>query len=271
MSEVALAFHEEPDRKTRDVTPKSSRRPATPGKRRAVRRKASRGAHATSPESARPARSRAKETATPPSALRYESLAVRYIKNSLPSNPQDLTRYIIISSHHLRAKMEQLKALARIEMGSKMYWQTLAEGQVCGERFLFALELLGNILEEAELSKGGRPSKTSPSQGRVLTLEQMGIPRQLSSDCQRIARHPFELRTTIIDARRKGDIPTKLSLLWLIGLQERFQPVPFPPLPDDLFDAILGDPAWPYDFATRGRSIERHYPTVLSDRMKGSG
>lgn len=41
-----------------------------------------------------------------------------------------------------------------------------------------------------------------------------------------------------------------------------------PPLPDGVFDLILADPPWKYDFSeTDQRKIENHYPTMASDAI----
>lgn len=46
------------------------------------------------------------------------------------------------------------------------------------------------------------------------------------------------------------------------------EPEPPPPLPDGVFDLILADPPWQYDFAeTDNRKIENQYPTMTVDQI----
>jgi|GEM_PF-1777949 len=49
---------------------------------------------------------------------------------------------------------------------------------------------LGEMLRETRLSKGGRPSKTAPDSRNGFTLRELGIDKNLSSWCQRLASAP---------------------------------------------------------------------------------
>jgi hypothetical protein len=49
---------------------------------------------------------------------------------------------------------------------------------------------LGDMLRETRLSKGGRPSKTVPNTRNGFTLYELGIDKNLSSWCQRLASAP---------------------------------------------------------------------------------
>jgi hypothetical protein len=61
---------------------------------------------------------------------------------------------------------------------------------------------LGQMLRETHLSKGGRPSKTVPDSRNGFTLRELGIDKNLSSWCQRLAGAPKdEFERAMAEAR----------------------------------------------------------------------
>ena len=64
---------------------------------------------------------------------------------------------------------------------------------------------LGEMLRKTHLSKGGRPSKTVPDSRSGFTLRELGIDKNLSSWCQRLASAPKDRFEHIMTGARTGE------------------------------------------------------------------
>jgi len=64
---------------------------------------------------------------------------------------------------------------------------------------------LGQMLRKTHLSRGGRPSKTVPDTRNGFTLRELGIDKNLSSWCQRLASAPKDKFEHIMTEARTGE------------------------------------------------------------------
>jgi hypothetical protein len=64
---------------------------------------------------------------------------------------------------------------------------------------------LGEMLRVTHLSKGGRPSKTVPDNRNGFTLRELGIDKNLSSWCQRLASAPKDKFERVMAEARTGE------------------------------------------------------------------
>jgi hypothetical protein len=64
---------------------------------------------------------------------------------------------------------------------------------------------LGQMLGKTHLSKGGRPSKTVPDSRNGFTLRELGIDKNLSSWCQRLASAPKDKFERVMAEARAGE------------------------------------------------------------------
>jgi hypothetical protein len=64
---------------------------------------------------------------------------------------------------------------------------------------------LGQMLRETQLSKGGRPPKTAPDGRNGFTLRELGIDKNLSSWCQRLATAPRDKFEHVMAEARSGE------------------------------------------------------------------
>lgn len=64
---------------------------------------------------------------------------------------------------------------------------------------------LGQMLRKTQLSKGGRPSKTVPDDRSGFTLRELGIDKNLSSWCQRLATAPKDKFERVMTEARAGE------------------------------------------------------------------
>jgi hypothetical protein len=64
---------------------------------------------------------------------------------------------------------------------------------------------LGEMLRKTRLHKGGRPSKTVPEDRNGFTLRELGIDKNLSSWCQRLASAPRDRFERVMAEARSGE------------------------------------------------------------------
>ena len=64
---------------------------------------------------------------------------------------------------------------------------------------------LGEMLRKTRLSKGGRPSKTAPDTRNGFTLRELGIDKNLSSWCRRLASAPKDKFERVMTEARTGE------------------------------------------------------------------
>ena len=64
---------------------------------------------------------------------------------------------------------------------------------------------LGEMLRRTHLNKGGRPSKTVPNGRNGFTLRELGIDKNLSSWCQRLASAPKDKFERVMAEARTGE------------------------------------------------------------------
>ena len=64
---------------------------------------------------------------------------------------------------------------------------------------------LGEMLQKTRLSKGGRPSKTVPDNRNGFTLRELGIDKNLSSWCRRLAKAPKDKFERVMAEARTGE------------------------------------------------------------------
>jgi N6-adenosine-specific RNA methylase IME4/ParB-like chromosome segregation protein Spo0J len=86
---------------------------------------------------------------------------------------------------------------------------------------------------------------------------------------KKIANLPEELRETVIEKiKGNGDNGHKVERI-IAEVRNHILSDRTCALPDDLFDVILADPPWQYDFSlTVNREIENHYPTMTLEEIK---
>ena len=122
----------------------------------------------------------------------------------------------------------------------------------------------GQILKQAQMSKGGRPPKTptTPSRGFSDTLQDKGISCNQSSSWQQIASLPQEVFEQHIEKTRAAG--RELTSAGVLRLAKTLRPKDIIPLPNDKYRVIYADPPWKY--GNEGHEqygpAERHYPTM---------
>ena len=97
-----------------------------------------------------------------------------------------------------RGKADALRQLVRVSRDMQLI-------NLANELKLRCETQLGEMLRKTHLSKGGRPSKTVPDGGSGFTLRELGIDKNLSSWCQRLASAPKDKFERVMAEARTGE------------------------------------------------------------------
>ena len=97
-----------------------------------------------------------------------------------------------------RSKADALRQLVRVSRDMQLI-------NLANELKLRCETQLGEMLRKTHLSKGGRPSKTVPDARNGFTLRELGIDKNLSSWCQRLASAPRDKFERVMAEARTGE------------------------------------------------------------------
>jgi hypothetical protein len=97
-----------------------------------------------------------------------------------------------------RSKADALRQLVRVSRDMQLI-------NLANELKLRCETQLGEMLRKTHLSKGGRPSKTVPDGRSGFTLRELGIDKNLSSWCQRLAGAPRDKFERVMAEARTGE------------------------------------------------------------------
>jgi hypothetical protein len=97
-----------------------------------------------------------------------------------------------------RSKADALRQLVRASRDMQLI-------NLANELKLRCETQLGQMLRKTHLSKGGRPSKTVPDSRNGFTLRELGIDKNLSSWCQRLAGAPKDKFERVMADARAGE------------------------------------------------------------------
>lgn len=97
-----------------------------------------------------------------------------------------------------RSKADALRQLVRVSRDMQLI-------NLANELKLRCETQLGEMLQKTHLSRGGRPSKTVPDGRSGFTLRELGIDKNLSSWCQRLASAPKDKFEQVMAEARTGE------------------------------------------------------------------
>ncbi len=159
----------------------------------------------------------------------------------------------------------------------------------CAEIKIRAERRAGELLQETDKNRGGRPTKTHHAMLQVSgpTLIELGVTRMQSSRWQTIANIPeriFEQHVKETRARAKtGDARAELTTVGVLKLAKRqqrrqqqkkygskqYKVMPLSALPTNHYGTIYADPPWPYANQASRAAAVNHYPSMSIDDICG--
>lgn len=141
---------------------------------------------------------------------------------NLPSNLEDLSRFVLIGRDRLAAVRAAIRAIDKVGVAADVYQQKLVEGQEIAEAVLDAEVRLGELRSMVPKEKGGRPEKTILHEVRSFEErqtplasfdEQAQITRKVAPQLETLAAHPSVVARVKAEARENGEIVTRQAVL----------------------------------------------------------
>ena len=181
----------------------------------------------------------------------------------------------------IRDKAEALRAY------SKQAGESLEMQNNCAEIKIRAERRAGELLQEIDKNRGGRPTKTTHAMLQVSgpTLMELGVSRMQSSRWQVIAgiperifeRHVEETRARAETGGARAELTT-VGVLKLAKRQQRkqqqrrygskrYKATPLSALPTNHYGTIYADPPWPYGNQATRAAASNHYPSMSIDEI----
>ena len=134
----------------------------------------------------------------------------------LPETIPDLKKFILIGREKLAAVRAEIRAIDKVGLAKEVHQQKLLEAQEIAEAVTDAEVRMGELLQETDFDKGGRPSdKTSRPQ--TTSLRDIGISKDQSAQFQLMARHPEDVEKAKAQAKERGEVLSRSAVLKEIG------------------------------------------------------
>lgn len=212
--------------------------------------------------------------------------------SNLPTNLEDLSRFVLIGRDRLQAVRAAIRAIDKVGVAAEVYQQKLAEGQEIAEAVLDAEVRLGELRSQVK-----RDTSFHGSQYKMVNPQQCGITKNtplakfddeahITNDTaerlETIAKHPEVVERVKAEARENGVLVTRQAVLKAIKDEKREalraerensieEQIEQADKSIDLYNppckyrVIYADPPWQYndkqDIETLG-GAQKHYPTM---------
>lgn len=145
-------------------------------------------------------------------------------KQNLPTNLEDLSRFVLIGRDRLAAVRAAIRAIDKVGVAADVYQQKLAEGQEIAEAVLDAEVRLGELRSKVPRSAGGNRKSEEIKIQHMLNFdhnqtplasfdEQAQIKRGIAQQLETLAAHPTMIERAKAEARENGEIVTRQAVL----------------------------------------------------------
>lgn len=145
--------------------------------------------------------------------------------NNLPSNIEDLSKFVLVGREQLVAVRAAIRAIDKVGVAQEVRKQKLKEGQEIGEAVLDAEVRIGELMRNTEKSAGGRPSKTITTDGESFTKAQVaksiGLDPKHLDRFETLAAHPEIVAQAKAEAKENDDIVTRSLVLSMVKAQKK--------------------------------------------------
>ena len=176
---------------------------------------------------------------------------------NLPDKPEDVNRWILIGKVKLKAQIDAIKAISRLEEGVAAHAAALSDTQDFAEKLLYAEARMGNMLAAI-------PEKKASSGGGTRSLPE-GINKKQSHYAQTLSRNEDKIAQVVAEAREKGEVPVRQHVLREI--KKATSVIESPPLPEGKFDVIYADPPWEYRNTGVEGAVAKQYATMSIEAL----
>lgn len=203
------------------------------------------------------------------------------VQSNLPATIEDLAKFALIGREKLTAVRAEIRAIDRLQLARDVKEQKLQEAQDIADLVLDAETRIGELWKELpqESVKRTDLQPTDSGVGRSETTKQqarkkLGISEKQAEHYVKLANNPAIVAQAKAEARERGDIVTRQSVLDKVKNEEfrckreTIKTVPPKPITGK-YSVIYADPPWRYaDAKTESCAIENHYPTMELKQIK---
>lgn len=132
----------------------------------------------------------------------------------LPETIPDLKKFILIGREKLAAVRAEIRAIDKVGLAKEVHQQKLLEAQEIAEAVTDAEVRMGELLKET-VRRGRKPEMSIADDN--LTLTNIGISRDQSSQFQLMASHPEDVEKAKAQAKERGEVLSRSAVLKEIG------------------------------------------------------
>ena len=144
--------------------------------------------------------------------------------NNLPSNIEDLSKFVLVGREQLVAVRAAIRAIDKVGVAQEVRKQKLKEGQEIGEAVLDAEVRIGELMREVPKASGGDRRSENFKNNTDVTFEKqkkqvisdMGFTPMQVSRFETLAAHPEIVAQAKAEARENDTIVTRADVLEMV-------------------------------------------------------
>lgn len=143
--------------------------------------------------------------------------------NNLPSNIEDLSKFVLVGREQLVAVRAAIRAIDKVGVAQEVRKQKLKEGQEIGEAVLDAEVRIGELMREVPKAQGKRTDikPTDSGVGKYEVIEKAGFTPKQVERFETLAAHPEIVAQAKAEAKENDDIVTRSLVLNMVKAQKK--------------------------------------------------
>lgn len=130
----------------------------------------------------------------------------------LPDTLDDLAKFTLIGREKLNAVRAEIRAIEKVGLAKEVHEQKLQEAQEIAEAVLDAEAKIGELTARMEKAANQYASNSGVTTKNE-QLDSIGISKMQASRYETLAKHPEMVEQAKADARERGEIVTRQSVL----------------------------------------------------------
>lgn len=140
--------------------------------------------------------------------------------NNLPSNIEDLSKFVLVGREQLVAVRAAIRAIDKVGVAQEVRKQKLKEGQEIGEAVLDAEVRIGELMREVPKASGNQYTVLLPTDGQKQSkadvIADMGFTHSQVQRFETLAAHPEIVAQAKAEARENDTIVTRADVLEMV-------------------------------------------------------
>lgn len=143
--------------------------------------------------------------------------------NNLPSNIEDLSKFVLVGREQLVAVRAAIRAIDKVGVAQEVRKQKLKEGQEIGEAVLDAEVRIGELMREVPKAQGKRTDikPTDTAVGKYEVIEKAGFTPKQVERFETLAAHPEIVAQAKAEAKENDDIVTRSLVLNMVKQKKK--------------------------------------------------